>query len=362
MKFIKSNEMKQGMRTAKPIYNREGVLLYVRNTLINENVLQKIQKLNIYGMYILEPTEPLPPVSQEDEEFERFQTVMCYELKKELDALVAKRPFSIDCISSEIIKKYGNSKRKINYLQTIRSNEDYPYKHCLSVAMLCAIICSGLNIDEKEKEYIVSSALIHDIGKLIAPPEIINKTGELSRDELRIVRDAELMGYQMINKNYLIPSGIRRYIKQVEVERKNKMFQYSNAEQKLIVGTKIIKVADLFDLLTAMRVYKDPMSGFSAIRLLQEKEDEYDEEIVTTLARGIYILPVGACVELTNGEKGLILEESEYFLLRPKVLGFKSNTIYDLSQQKTYEKVQIKDILKTMDNRFVMSDERIHAQ
>lgn len=74
------------------------------------------------------------------------------------------------------------------------------------------------------------------------------------------------------------------------------------------------------------------------------------------LIESINILPVGACVELTNGEKGLVLAESEYFLLRPKILVFGSNTIYDLGQRKTYEKIQIRDILKTMDNRFVMNN------
>lgn len=354
MKFIKSNEIKLGMRTAKPIYSESGVLLYKRNTVINEGVISNIEKLDIYGLYILEPAEPLPPTSEEEEEFERFQTVTCYALKKELDALLAKEPFDIEPIAKEIIKNYGHLKKRINYLQTIRSNEDYPYKHSLSVAMLCAIICNALNVDRKEQHYIVCAALVHDIGKKIAPPDIINKTGKLSSEELRQVREAELKGYELVKNNYFIPSSIRRYIIQLNVELCNKMAHYPNVEQKLLLGTKIIKVADLFDLLTAMRVYKDPMSGFSAIKLFQDKEDEYDERIVHGLIESINILPVGACVELTNGDKGLVLDESEYFVLRPKVLGFKSNTIYDLSQRKTYEKIQIKDIMKTMDNRFVM--------
>ncbi len=356
MRFIKFDEIHLGMKTAKPIYSKDGVLLYGRNTLITESFINNVGNLDLYGLYILEPTEPLPPMSDDEIEFERFQTVTCYALKKELDFMVERKPFKTQAIADSIVRNYGRLRQKINYIQSIRSNEDYPYKHSLSVAMLCSLICNKLNVDIKETKYIVNAALIHDLGKIIAPSEIINKTGKLSGDELKVIRDAELKGLEMVKNNYSIPAGIRRYISQLAVANLNKRPGYSKTEQKLLLGTKIIMVADMFDILTAMRVYKDPMSGFSAIKFFQNKDDEYDESIVIALTGSINILPIGSCVELTNGEKGLVVAESEYFLLRPQVLGFNSNTIYDLSQRKVFDKIQIKDILKTMDNRFVMDE------
>lgn len=354
MRFIKFDEIQLGMRTAKPIYSRTGVLLYGRNTLVSDSFINNIGNLDLYGLYILEPTEPLPPMSEDEMEFEKFQTVTCYALKKELDSMIEDKPFDVESIAMKIVKNYGRLKQKINYIQTIRSNEDYPYKHSLSVAMLCSLICNRLKIDMKETTYIVNAALVHDLGKIIAPDEIINKSGKLSGEELKIIRDAELKGFDIVKKDYFIPAGIRRYIAQLAVANLNKRPGYAKMDQKLLLGTKIIMVADMFDILTAMRVYKDPMSGFSAIKFFQDKEEEFDEKIILALTESINILPIGACVELTSGEKGLVLAESEYYLLRPRVLGFNSNTIYDLSQKKVYDKIQIRDIIKTMDNRFVM--------
>lgn len=357
MKYVKVEEIKNGMKIAKPIYNDTGILLYGANTVINESVMENIKKLNFYGMYILEPTEPMPPISKEEEEFEKFQVLTTYQLKKELDSFVGGGHMEIEPIAANIIRNFGRLKRKITYIQTMRSNEDYPYKHMLSVAMLCAIICNKLGIEPKEQACIVSAALIHDLGKLIAPPEIINKQGKLTDKELKTIREAELKGYDLVKDNYTISAGIRRYIIQQRVERSNKItVAYNETEQKLLLGTKILQTADMFDNLTAMRVYKEPMSEFSAIKFFDERDNEFDEKIVTALKESINILPVGACVELTNGQKGLVLAESEYYLFRPKVLVFGSNTIYDLSQKKTYEQIQIKDILKTMDNRFVMKN------
>ena len=356
MKYIKVEEIKCGMRIGKPIYTDTGILLYGRNTDINESVKENIKKLNFYGLYILEPTEPLPPMSPEDEKFEKFQTLTTFQLKKELDSFVNGGPIEIEPIAANVIRNFGTLKKKITYIQTMRTNEDYPYKHMLSVAMLCSVICGRLKIEPKEQVFIISAALMHDLGKLIAPSEIINKQGKLTEAELKTVNEAELKGYDLIKDNYSISAAIRRYIIQQSVERTNQMADADNeTEQKLLIGTKILQVADMFDNLTAMRVYKEPMSEFSAIKFFGEKEDQFDEKIVTALIESINILPVGVSVVLTNGEKGLVIEESEHYL-RPRILGFGNNTVYDLSLRKTYEQVQIKDILKTMDNRFVMSN------
>lgn len=239
-------------------------------------------------------------------------------------------------------------------------NDDFVYKHCLSVAMLCAMICNKLKLERKEQQYIVTAAFLHDLGKIIAPSEILNKQEKLTPDELSIVRNAELEGFNLIKNNYAIPAGIRRYLTQLYMIKSNNMPSHPKFEvNNILLGTKIIQVADMFDILTAMRIYKDPMSEYSAINFFMEHEDQYDEKVVQALIDSINILPSGSCVELSNGERGLVIRENEYYVLRPTVLGFETNIIYDLAQRKVFEKIRIKDIMKTMDNRFVMDIERV---
>jgi hypothetical protein len=358
VRFIKFEEIKPGMRCAKPIYNKEGVLLYGRNTIISDSFINNTKALDIYGLYILEPAEPLPPMSDEEIEFERFQTVYSFALKKELESLVKGESFDISKIVDAIINAYGRLPKKITFIQSLRSNKDYPYKHAISTAMISAMITDKLKVDRKEQVNIVSAALLHDIGKIIAPPEILNKSGKLTEEELKVIKKSELRGYEIVKNNYTIPATIRRYIAQMYMELSNKIPELPKYEIKSkLLGTCIINVADMFDILTAMRVYKDPMSEFAAINYFLDNDDIYNEKIVLALVNSINILPPGACVELSNGEKGLVVGESAYYILRPMVLGFDSNVLYDLSQRKVYEKIKIKDIMKTMDNRFIIKDE-----
>ena len=355
MRYIKKEDIKMGQRLAKPIFNRDGVLLYSRGTTINDSVMYHINEMNTYGFYILDAAEPLPVITDEELEFERFQTAACITLELELKAIMnGNTSQDIDKLASDIVNNYGSLTKRITFIQNIRNNDDNVYKHCLNVAMLCAMISGKMGMDRKEQYNLVLAAFYHDIGKLLAPPDIINKPTKLTVEEMSIVRRAELEGFDVVKNSFQLSAGIKRYISQLRIELINKIPGNAPQAQTLLPGTKILQIADMYDILTAMRVYKDPTSEYEAVTFLQSREDLYDEAIVNALINSINILPPGCCVELTNGEKGLVLTESPYYPLRPTVLGFNTNHMYDLSQKKIYDTIKIKSVLKTLDNRFIM--------
>ena len=80
MLFIPAGEIQTGMRLAKPIYNKNGVLLYERNSPLTTQSINSIQNFGLIGIYFLEPAEPLPPLSKVDLEFEQNQTVYMFHL------------------------------------------------------------------------------------------------------------------------------------------------------------------------------------------------------------------------------------------------------------------------------------------
>ena len=80
MHFVKTEDLCPGMRLAKPIYNRLGVLLYERNTELTPQGINSIRKFSLIGIYVLDPAEPLPPLSEEESHFEQFQTMYMFRL------------------------------------------------------------------------------------------------------------------------------------------------------------------------------------------------------------------------------------------------------------------------------------------
>ena len=141
MIFVRQENLKVGMRLAKPIYNKKGVLLYDRDSKLTSQGIESVKNFGIIGLYILEPAEPLPPMTEEDMEFERFQMVTSFAIGDELKELHDKGNIkNLPNISASIIKGYGRLDHKINFVQNLRSTEDEIAKHSLYCAMLSAMI------------------------------------------------------------------------------------------------------------------------------------------------------------------------------------------------------------------------------
>ena len=103
MQFVKTADLKPGMRLAKPIYNKMGVLLYERDTLLTMQGINSIENFGLIGIFILEPAEPVPPLSREDLEFEQFQTIYVFKLKENMDRLQANQaPVSLSDLVRDI--------------------------------------------------------------------------------------------------------------------------------------------------------------------------------------------------------------------------------------------------------------------
>lgn len=348
MIFVKVDDLKPGLRLGKPIYNKNGVLLYERDTKLTMQAIFGIKNFGLMGLYILEPAEPLPPMSEDDINFERFQTMAVFSIREDLDLILSgKKDKGMDWLCSLVLKNYGGLDHKINFVQSLRSSEDYVYKHVLNVAILSAIIGGQLGLPMGRMNMMVKAAILHDLGALqlkIVPDdaglepqakeaikkntaEILQNFVDLDEDVLRLVNQMQEL--------YIREDG-------------------DEAVSEALAGNlyaNILYVADAYDRMTAMKSHEEPTSEVKAIRALLDKPERYDKKVVNALIKGINVLYPGVCVELTNKETGLVIRANEENIFEPLVLNFRDNRLYDLSSSLVREAMQITDVMKTMDNR-----------
>lgn len=179
MLFVKKDKLKVGMRLAKPIYDKKGVLLYERDSKLTQQGIESVGNFGLIGLYILEPAEPVPPMTEDDLEFERFQTISVFAIREELEAMQKeRRALKITSIVANIIRNYGRLDHKINFVQSLRSDEDYVYKHTLNVAILSALITRTMNMHANVQQDIVTAAVAHDVGKLSISKAVREKRQE----------------------------------------------------------------------------------------------------------------------------------------------------------------------------------------
>lgn len=147
MKFYKPEELRAGMRLAKQIYNKQGVLLYERGLVLNDQIIASVQKFGLLGVLILEPAEPLPPISAEEQEFEQLQTAYMFRLRDSLISISKGQPAEdLPSLVTDIVRRFGSINHPVTFSQTIRSIEDYNYKHAVCTAILSAIIAHRLSL------------------------------------------------------------------------------------------------------------------------------------------------------------------------------------------------------------------------
>lgn len=124
----------------------------------------------------------------------------------------------------------------------------------------------------------------------------------------------------------------------------------------MTLGAKILIVANRYDELTAMDLKGKAESEVKALQEFYDHPGLYDPKVVNALIQSIHILFAGVGVELNTGEKALVLTENQQDILRPAVLCFKDNVIIDLSLRGNAD-IKIVDIIKTLDNRYVMDSD-----
>ncbi len=361
MIFVKRDDLKTGMRLARPIYNKNGVLLYERNSRLTAQSINSIKNFGLIGIFVLEPAEPVPPMTQDDIDFERFQTVCVFSIQEELDRIIQTwRYAKIQTITSNVIKNYGHLDRKISFVQNLRSKEDYIYKHSLNVAMLCAMIAHTMKVTVSEQLDAVTAAIVHDIGKLSAGKTIAQDSW--TEEEKERIRGAEIAGFGLLEHVFATSPNIKRICMQTQANLENLEKGKTSDLPKMVIGAKILSVAETYDTMTAVQLDKDPESEVAAFKFLLEHLDYFDVRVVNALTDSINILIPGVSVELNTGAKALVLVENRQNILRPMVLTFQDNKIIDLDSRENRGRIEIVDIMKTMDNRHVMDTDLLKKQ
>ena len=362
MKFYKPEELKVGMRLAKPIYSKQGVLLYDRDARLTDTSIASINKFGLLGVMILDPAEPLPPMTPEEIEAERLQTSYMFRLRDSLVAISkGRKPEDLENLVGDICEHFAHMNAPIVFSQTIRSGEDYNYKHSVCTAILSAMIAKHMKLSPSSIEAVVLSALLCDFGYLYVPKSIMMKQPDqltslelLSIDQYRTKAQALL---KPGTNPYSLPQETLYTLQEfLKISRKENLELDAAA---LSIHTRILIVADRYDRMTAMSLNYKPVSGFAAIRDMESKKSLYDPAVVKALSNCLSILPVGQCVELSTQSKGMVLEQNEGDAFHPRVLDLRTNKIYDLSSKKLKGVIEVKDVLISMDQRYIFDEQTL---
>lgn len=206
------------------------------------------------------------------------------------------------------------------WLTNLKQRDEYTSIHCVNVCVLALAFGRHLGLPREELEILGLGALLHDIGKMQTPDEILNKPGALTPDEFEVMKRHPQEGYELMRATGRVPEAALAIIRHHHERIGGHGYPSGMSGEAIPLNVMITALADVYDALTSDRVYHDAMSADQALRIIYRgAEQDYGQEMVEEFIRCLGIYPVGSVVELDSGAIGVVIASDRRARLRPVV-------------------------------------------
>jgi hypothetical protein len=198
---------------------------------------------------------------------------------------------------------------------------NYPLaKSSVNTAILSTLIAMELRMPNHKILQVTTGALLHDIGMLKLPKDIVEKKGGLSETELSRIQAHPLYAYKMICKELLYPEEVGVIALQHHERWDGEGYPRRLAGEAIDLGARIVSVADAFEAMVCEKPYRNSMIGYQAMKnLLSDNARRFDPEVLKAFIKTMGIYPIGSIVLLNTGAIARVIEGHSDAPLRPKI-------------------------------------------
>lgn len=323
------------MIIGRTIWNEAGHPLLQENVKVTDRIIERLIDLNVQYVYIQDALS---------RDIESFDTVPI-EVRNRAVTEITKTFKAIQGAKKEGASFFIDQQSKALYsiiddlLNNILSNEDvltiigdvfmydnYIYQHSFQVSTYAIAIAKEMNYSVEEIRQIALGALLHDVGKMLVPQDILFKPGRLSEEEFNEIRKHTTSGFDVLRNVHSISLLVAHCAFQHHERLDGSGYPRGLIDFEIHPYAKIIAVADVFDAVTSNRVYKMKMLPFQAIAILEAgKGTLYDAKVVEAFSQIIVHYPNGTIVALSNASRGIISKQNKHEPTRPWVRIFEEN-------------------------------------
>jgi HD-GYP domain-containing protein (c-di-GMP phosphodiesterase class II) len=233
-----------------------------------------------------------------------------------INAVAAKEAVA-NCVDSIL-----NSPDALMLMTQLRNQDEYTAQHSMNVCIYAIALGRHINLSIEELNNVGMCGMMHDMGKMLVPTEVLNKPGRLTPEELVIMRSHTKKGWEiLLNTPGMYGGAIDVAYLHHERLDGNGYPRKFNANQ-ITPFAKIVAIVDMFDALSSNRVYQKGRPHLEAIKILTESSSNghLDSALTMKFIECIGIYPAGSIVELVSGELAIVLEIHSKAKLKPTIM------------------------------------------
>ncbi len=327
MRYVKMSDARPGMRLAYNMYDADGHTLICSGSTLSPFYIKKLFEYGFDGVYINDALS----------EDIWIESVISPELRAE--GMENVRSSNVDgCkgVAKKIVDQVLSKGSLMLDLTDLRCFDGYTYAHSVNVAVLACIVGFGLKLNEQALEQLVMAGLLHDLGKLVIPPEILNKPARLTGEEYEIMKTHSTLSYEIIRERWDISAQVKAAVLYHHENVDGSGYPSGIEGDGMTLFTRILHVVDVYDALVSKRPYKNPYSPYEACEYLMGAGGiMFDPKVVESLLMYVPFYPKGTQVKLSDGREGIIVENAGNRNLRP-LLRLLDGTMIDMLEQDHY--------------------------
>jgi HD-GYP domain-containing protein (c-di-GMP phosphodiesterase class II) len=193
-------------------------------------------------------------------------------------------------------------------------------KNSINAAILSALIAQELRLPNHKVMQIITGALLHDVGMLRLPKDILDKKGSLSDAEFQRMQQHPLYTYKIVSKEFLYPEEVGLIALQHHERWDGEGYPRRLSGNAIDLGARIVSVADAFEAMVSQKSYRSSMMGYQAMKnLLSDNSRRFDPDVLKAFIQTMGIYPIGSIILLNNGALARVIEVHGEAPLRPRI-------------------------------------------
>lgn len=236
-------------------------------------------------------------------------------LGKNIDVLGTKE------LVADMVRSILRNPDALLLLSNLKDRDEYLAMHAINVTILALTLGRHLGLSRGRLNELGLGGLLHDVGEMRVPEDILHKEGSLSAEENKIMKAHTDHGLEILTATAGLPLSTRE-IAHAHHERMN-----GSGYPRGIVGdeitylSKIVAIVDVYDAVTSKRVYGRRITSIDALKNMYNWRNElFDADMVEQFIQCLGIYPIGSVVELNSGEVGIVISVEPKSRLLPKLM------------------------------------------
>lgn len=313
LNVIYIKDLQTGTYATEDIYNYDASRLLIKGgTFLDNDKLIKLRNFNkgneiVYTRH-KQADKPIDTRRQILEEKTGY-TAVKQEAVELLEEIAKKKVMESDnllSISDDLTKRLdsANAATILSLINALAPVDEYLQRHCVNTGLLNGLMGKWLGLNKETIDRLVLIGLLHDCGKALLPPGILNAPRKLTVTEYQIIKTHTIRSYELLTD---FPNVVRYAARGHHEKMNGTGYPDHLLDMRIPIEARITAISDIYDAMVSQRAYKKPRSPFNVLSFLKELAgEELDAGLVDLFIRFMPLELIGKKVMLSDGSIGVV--------------------------------------------------------